>query len=43
VTILDLLASHAEDSGYGGFMREEDDSKPSIFTFRDGTYDLQTD
>ncbi|MFJ4321490.1 hypothetical protein ACIP46_40525 [Streptomyces lavendulae] len=43
VTILDLLAPHVEDSGYGGYMREEDASKPSIFMFRDGDYDLQTD
>ncbi|WP_435224378.1 hypothetical protein [Streptomyces sp. Tue6028] len=43
VTILDLLAPHVEDSGYGGYAREEDDGKPSIFTFRDGAYDLDTD
>ncbi|MFC9295776.1 hypothetical protein ACFTWH_10790 [Streptomyces sp. NPDC057011] len=43
VTILDLLAPYVEESGYGGYMREEYDSKPSIFTFRDGAYTLETE
>ncbi|MFD7408409.1 hypothetical protein ACFV7R_38470 [Streptomyces sp. NPDC059866] len=43
VTILDLLAPHVEDPGYGGYIREEDDGKPSFFTFHDGAYDLQTE
>jgi hypothetical protein len=43
VTVLNLLAPHVEDSGYGGYMREEGDAKPSIFTFRDGTYGLEAD
>ncbi|MFI8105429.1 hypothetical protein [Streptomyces sp. NPDC086023] len=42
-TILDLLAPHVEDPGYGGFLRDEGDSRPSILTFRDGAYDLQSD
>lgn len=40
VTVLDLLAPHVEDSGYGGYLREENDGKPSVFTFGGGAYDL---
>ncbi|MFF2629479.1 hypothetical protein ACFVUN_27415 [Kitasatospora griseola] len=35
--ILDLLAPHVEEPGYGGFFREEFDGKPTILTFRNGT------
>ncbi|KIQ65719.1 hypothetical protein TR51_18255 [Kitasatospora griseola] len=36
-TILDLLAPHVEEPGYGGFFREEFDGKPTVLTFRNGT------
>ncbi|MER6738314.1 hypothetical protein [Streptomyces puniciscabiei] len=38
VTILDLLAPHIEEPGYGGYFREEYDTEPTIFTFGNGTY-----
>jgi hypothetical protein len=38
VTILDLLAPHIEEPGYGGYFREEYDAEPTVFTFRNGTY-----
>ncbi|WP_328777612.1 hypothetical protein OHU17_35425 (plasmid) [Streptomyces goshikiensis] len=37
VTILDLLAPHIEEAGYGGYFREEYDTKPTVFTFENGT------
>ncbi|MFE7560153.1 hypothetical protein [Kitasatospora sp. NPDC057500] len=40
VTILDLLAPHVEDPGYGGYFREEYDAAPTVLTFRDGTHGL---
>ncbi|MFF8614950.1 hypothetical protein [Streptomyces sp. NPDC015350] len=41
-TVLDLLAPHVEDSGYGGYLREEYDTKMSVLTFRDGTHGPET-
>ncbi|MFC5911647.1 hypothetical protein [Streptacidiphilus monticola] len=38
VTILDLLAPHIEEPGYGGYFREEYDAEPTVFTFQNGTY-----
>ncbi len=38
VTVLDLLAPHVEDPGYGGYFREEDEAEPTAFTFHDRTY-----
>jgi len=37
-TILDLLAPHVEEPGYGGYFRERLDTKPTILTFQNGTY-----
>ncbi|OKJ68560.1 hypothetical protein [Streptomyces sp. CB02460] len=39
VTVLDLLAPHVASPGPGGFFREEDETRPTVFTFRDGAYD----
>ncbi|GHE25403.1 hypothetical protein ACFXKJ_31305 [Kitasatospora indigofera] len=39
VTILDLLAPHVEEPGHGGHFREEYDVKPTVFTFKSGTYE----
>jgi hypothetical protein len=36
--ILDLLAPHIAEDGYGGFFREEYDHEPTVFMFRDGGY-----
>ncbi|RAJ29171.1 hypothetical protein K353_06679 [Kitasatospora sp. SolWspMP-SS2h] len=38
VTILDLVAPHVEEPGYGGYFREEYDAEPTIFIFQNGTY-----
>ncbi|WP_042369598.1 hypothetical protein [Streptacidiphilus neutrinimicus] len=38
VTILDLVAPHVDEPGYGGFFREEYDAEPTVFTFNNGTY-----
>jgi hypothetical protein len=38
VVILDLLAPHVEEPGFGGYFREEHDAEPTVFTFQDGTY-----
>lgn len=38
VTILELLAPYVEEPGYGGYFREQYDSEPTVFTFRNGTY-----
>ncbi|MEV7189509.1 hypothetical protein [Kitasatospora sp. NPDC093102] len=38
ITILDLLAPHVEEPGFGGYFREESDVETTVFTFRDGTY-----
>ncbi|MCP2342575.1 hypothetical protein [Actinomadura rupiterrae] len=38
--ILGMIAPHVEDAGYGGFVREEDDAKPTAVSFRDGAYDF---
>lgn len=37
-TVLDLLAPHVEEPGYSGYFREEFDTEPTVFTFRDGTF-----
>lgn len=37
-TVLDLLAPHVEEPGYSGYFREEFDTEPIVFTFRDGTF-----
>ncbi|MFJ5234779.1 hypothetical protein ACIQBJ_33390 [Kitasatospora sp. NPDC088391] len=36
--ILDLIAPHVQEPGYGGYFREELDTEPTILTFRNGTY-----
>ncbi|WP_405896287.1 hypothetical protein OG242_00955 [Streptomyces sp. NBC_00727] len=38
VTVLDLLAPHIASPGFGGYFREEYESRPALFTFRDGAY-----
>ncbi|GAB2611584.1 hypothetical protein GCM10027168_50580 [Streptomyces capparidis] len=38
VTVLDLLAPHVEEPGYGGYFREEYEAEPTLLTFHDGTY-----
>ncbi|SEB65018.1 hypothetical protein [Streptomyces sp. TLI_105] len=38
VTILDLIAPHVAEVGYGGYFREEFDAEATVFTFQDGTY-----
>ncbi|MFG2564179.1 hypothetical protein ACGFR6_01910 [Streptomyces sp. NPDC048567] len=38
VTVLDLLAPHVATPCFGGCFREEYDTEPTLFTFRDGTY-----
>ncbi|WP_030678324.1 hypothetical protein [Streptomyces sp. NRRL B-1347] len=43
VPLLDLLAPHVEDPGYGGHLREEAEAQPAIVTFGGGTYVLETD
>ncbi|MFF7454466.1 hypothetical protein [Kitasatospora sp. NPDC008115] len=40
VTVLDLLAPHVEEPGYGGYFREECDAAPIVFTFQNGTHGL---
>ncbi|NYV74589.1 hypothetical protein [Streptomyces sp. UH6] len=40
VTILELLAPHVDEPGYGGYFREEADAWPSVYMFREGTYDV---
>ncbi|GAB2508827.1 hypothetical protein [Nocardiopsis aegyptia] len=37
VTVLDLLAPHAED-GHGGYVRAEHETEPTVVVFRDGAY-----
>ncbi|MFI5529952.1 hypothetical protein ACIA8O_15560 [Kitasatospora sp. NPDC051853] len=38
VTVLDLLAPHVEEAGYGGHFREQYEAEPTVFVFRDGTH-----
>ncbi|MFE0701068.1 hypothetical protein [Streptomyces sp. NPDC058872] len=38
VTILDLLAPHIEEPGYGGYFREEYETEQTVITFENGTY-----
>lgn len=38
VTILDLLAPHVEEPGFGGYFREEYDTELTVLTFRNGGY-----
>ncbi|MFE3637594.1 hypothetical protein [Streptomyces sp. NPDC059168] len=40
VSVLDLLAPHVDEPGYGGYFREEADAWPSVFMFREGVYDV---
>ncbi|MFE4698928.1 hypothetical protein ACFRIC_17850 [Streptomyces sp. NPDC056738] len=40
VAILELLAPHVDEPGYGGYFREEADAWPSVYMFREGTYDV---
>ncbi|WP_326687336.1 MULTISPECIES: hypothetical protein [unclassified Streptomyces] len=44
ITLLDLLAPHAETPGYAGHFRELYSATPDLtpFTFADGTYTLHT-
>ncbi|MFC9977138.1 hypothetical protein ACFVH6_40175 [Spirillospora sp. NPDC127200] len=39
-TVLELLAPHVEGPGFGGHLREEFESEPTVFAFRDGGYEL---
>ncbi|MEU3828941.1 hypothetical protein AB0F36_27000 [Streptomyces sp. NPDC029080] len=38
VVMLELLAPHVEEPGFGGYFREEHDAETIILTFQDGTY-----
>lgn len=38
VTILDLVAPHVVEDGYGGHFREVYDTDLTVFEFRDGSY-----
>ncbi|MEW2329773.1 hypothetical protein AB0880_18405 [Micromonospora chersina] len=38
VTILDLIAPHVVEDGYGGHFREVYDTDLTVFEFRDGSY-----
>ncbi|SCL48220.1 hypothetical protein [Micromonospora chersina] len=38
VSILDLIAPHVVEDGYGGHLREEYDTDLVVFEFRDGSY-----
>ncbi|GHF40842.1 hypothetical protein GCM10010218_22820 [Streptomyces mashuensis] len=39
-TVLDLIAPHVAEPGYGGYVREDGDARGTAITFRDGTYGL---
>ncbi|MGW2825910.1 hypothetical protein ACWC24_33625 [Streptomyces sp. NPDC001443] len=40
VSILELLAPHVDEPGYGGYFHAEADAWPSVYMFREGTYDV---
>ncbi|MFD5417556.1 hypothetical protein ACFWJT_05955 [Streptomyces sp. NPDC127069] len=40
VSILELLAPHVDEPGYGGYFRPEAGAWPSVYMFREGTYDV---
>jgi hypothetical protein len=42
LAILELVAPHVSDGGYGGHMREEFDMEEvSVFVFKNGSYDIR--